>query len=93
MHKVFSIVGRTQWTNNKQKLLSASAKAIRTCVKFNTRDISFVRLHELYNRATPEQFLLYKHALSLHKLYNTNDYTVEWTALNFNQSCALIEVL
>ena len=38
------------------------------------------------NRATPESYLLYKHALSLFKLSNEqNDNTFEWIALNFNQ--------
>ena len=56
--------------NLKQKLLSSSARAIKTCVKHCTRDVSFVNLHRTYNRATPDQFLLYKHALSLYKLIN-----------------------
>ena len=38
------------------------------------------------NRASPESYLLYKHALSLFKLSNEqNDNTFEWIALNFNQ--------
>ena len=71
--------------NLKQKILSSSAKAIKTCVKFKTNDLSYVRLHEMFNRATPEKFLLYKHALGLHKLYRSTDYSLEWTALNLNQ--------
>ena len=54
-------------------------------VIFNTSDVSFIRLHEMYNRATPEKFVLYKHALQLFKLFNTNDHTTEWVELNFNQ--------
>ena len=37
------------------------------------------------NRATPEQILLYKHSLALFRLYNLNEPTLEWCALNFNQ--------
>ena len=69
----------------KQKLLSSSAQAIKCCVKYCTRDVSFVNLHAMYNRATPDQFMLYKNAISLFKLYNGTDYTIEWAALNFNQ--------
>ena len=71
--------------NLKQKILSSSAKAIRTCVKYCTKDISFIRLHEMYNRATPEKYLLYKHALCLFKLINsTAPHNFEWLSLNFN---------
>ena len=72
-------------SNLKQKLLSSSAKAIQVCIKFCTRDVSFVDLHNTYNRATPEKFLLYKHAITLFKLMNDPTFTTEWVALNFNQ--------
>ena len=71
--------------NLKQKLLSSSAKAIQICVKYCTRHISFVNLHERYHRATPHKFMLYKHALSLYKVINGSDTNLEWAALNFNQ--------
>ena len=69
----------------KKKLLSSSAGAIKTCVKYNTNDTSFERLHEIYQRATPEKYLLYKTALTLYKLYNSTDLSIEWAALNLNQ--------
>ena len=47
--------------------------------------ISFINLHSLYKRATPEQFLLYRHALSVFKLLNSDVMTREWLELNFNQ--------
>ena len=59
---------------------------IKICARADTREISFLRLHEMYQRATPEKFLLYKHALTLYKLLNSNDYTTEWAAVNFNQT-------
>ena len=46
----------------KQKLLSSSARAIKVCVKFNVNDVSFARIHEIYKRSTPENYLLYKQA-------------------------------
>ena len=66
----------------KQKLLSASAKAIKVCAKFDTSEISFNRLHEMFERSNPENFLLYKHALALFKIYNSNTVTQEFAALN-----------
>ena len=71
--------------NLKQKLLSSSAKAIRMCSKSHSIDVSFVNLHARYNRATPDNLMFYKHALSLFKLFNSTDYTTEWAALNLNQ--------
>ena len=71
-------------TNLKQKLLSSSAKAIKVCAKYDTRDISFVRLHEMYNRSTPENFLRYKHALALYKLFWSTESSNEFVALNLN---------
>ena len=71
--------------NLKTKLLSASARAIKMCVKFNTNEWSFQQIHVNYNRATPEKYLLYTHALALYKLMSLQSYSIEWAALNFNQ--------
>ena len=39
----------------------------------------------MFNRSTPQNFLLYKHALCAFKLMNANPpYTTEWAALNMN---------
>ena len=72
-------------TNLKQKLLSASAKAIKICFKYCTNDISFIKLHEMCNRSLPENFLMYRHALLLYKTMNSDSHTCEWVHLNFNQ--------
>ena len=71
-------------SNLKQKLLSSSAKAIKTCAKCNTQDISFLRLHEMFNRATPENYLKYRHALTLHKTLWRDTKSLEFAALNIN---------
>ena len=71
--------------NLKQKLLSSSAKALKLCLKMNTNEISFVKLHEMCHRATPDNFLLYRHALTLYKLLNSDEQTIEWVAINCNQ--------
>ena len=64
--------------------MSSSAKAIKTCVKYDTSLISFIDIHKMYKRAHPENFLLYKHALSLYKLYWTDVPSTEFIALNLN---------
>ena len=71
-------------SNLKQSLLSASAKALKICLKYRTDDVSFIKIHEICNRATPEKYLLYRHPLSLFKLMNHNNHSFEWVSLNFN---------
>ena len=46
---------------------------------------SFVNIHTECNRALPEQMILYKHAILLHKTYNQKIPEIEWIALNFQQ--------
>ena len=36
-------------------------------------------------RATPENMMLYKHAIQLFKLYNSDDHNIEWSYLNDQQ--------
>ena len=43
-------------SNLKQKLLSTSAKAISTCVKYCTLTISFINLHSLYKELPLNNF-------------------------------------
>ena len=71
-------------TNLKGKLLSSSAKAIKLCVRYDTSSISFICIHEINQRSTPEKYLLYKHALALYKLYWSDEPTNEFCALNYN---------
>ena len=69
----------------KQKLLSASARALKVCWKSPGDHISFESLHLMSKRATPDQFMKYKLALCLHKLYNIQFNTREFCLLNVNQ--------
>ena len=62
----------------KTKLLSASAKALKMCIKFCFPFISFETLHAMINRATPNKMLLYKQAIELYKLYNAKNNSWEW---------------
>ena len=70
----------------KNLLLSASAKALKLCTHSYTQEMSFIELHEINKRATPEQYCIYKHSLILHHIYNNETPTMEWQNLNFNQA-------
>ena len=37
-------------------------------------------------RATPDQICLCKHSIQLYKLYNSNQQTVDWIHLNYQQN-------
>ena len=74
----------------KQKLLSASAKALRVCWRNPNYEISFESLHKMSKRATPEQMMRYKLSLCLYRLYNSpfnlKDFnSKEFIRLNVNQ--------
>jgi hypothetical protein len=71
--------------NSKQHLLAASAKALKLCDNTYSPFQSFIDLHRSHTRATPFQFSIYKHALLLFKLYNSNELSDDWVSLNFNQ--------
>ena len=73
----------------KQLLLSASAKALKTCMRFNDRFESFEALHDRAHRATPARYSLYKHAQMLHKLYNAREPDIEWINLNFQHQFSM----
>ena len=67
------------------KLVSISARAITSCMYYRDNMISYRNIHKMNNRALPEAIMLYKYAIQLFKLYNTNEFTFDWTVLNFNQ--------
>ena len=69
----------------KQKLLSASARALKICWKGPCDHISFESLHQMSKRSTPEQLMKYKLALCLHKLFNIPFNSKEFSLLNENQ--------
>ena len=69
----------------KQKLLSASARALKVCNRQVDNYMSFENIHTLNKRATPIKILKYKLAICLFKLYNMNYNVIEFCILNFNQ--------
>ena len=69
----------------KKLLLSASANALKLTQVVPDRMQSFISIHIECKRALPDQMMMYKHSIMLHKLYNTQLPETEWIALNFQQ--------
>ena len=67
-------------------LLSSSANALKICSPYYDYTMSFDFLHKINERATPHKFMLYKHAIELHKLFNLQQPPLDWMALNFDQA-------
>ena len=70
----------------KQQILLASARALKLCTSNYNLTMSFIQIHTLNNRATPNQLMLYKHALLLYKIWNDKIYSDDWLSLNFQQN-------
>ena len=69
----------------KNMLLSASAKALKVCMKsMYTWSLSYKDLHELSGRATPEKMTTYKLALQLYKTFNNRVPSADWIRININ---------
>ena len=69
----------------KQLILSASANALKLSQSRPDAYESFINVHKSCNRALPEQFIVYKHAILLHKLYNNHQPQADWIDINVNQ--------
>ena len=69
----------------KQKLLSSSAKALKVWVKLSDNNVSFDTLHKICKRALPIDFMKYKLALCLFRIYNNDFNIVEFSHLNYYQ--------
>jgi hypothetical protein len=70
----------------KRKLLSASAKAIRMALHYPDSSVSYVELHQMAKRATPEMFRRYKLCLLLYRTFNEQIPENDWLSLNFEQA-------
>ena len=70
----------------EQRLLSASAKALKLSQDNPDYMQSFIDVLKSWKRALPELMGLYKHAILLHKLYNEKHPESYWLALNFQQT-------
>ena len=54
----------------KQSLLSISANALRSCLLIDCPDMSFIRIHSMCKKCTPEQIMSYQAAIHLYKVIN-----------------------
>ena len=68
----------------KHSLFVASAKALKLCNHYSDPSLSFVNLHKIMNRATPDMFSKYKYSLLLYKTFNDDTHSDEWIHLNLN---------
>ena len=55
------------------------------CMYHPDNKFSFENIHKMNNRAMLDAIMLYKCALQLFKIYNANEFTFNWTLMNFNQ--------
>jgi hypothetical protein len=69
----------------KTHLYSASANPLKMCYPFYDNSISFERLHSITKRPPPDSIIKFKHALLLHKIYNSTEPNKDWTDIFFNQ--------
>ena len=72
--------------NLKKNLLSASAAALKICVKFYDSTTSFASLHAITNRAEPNKIMQYKLAILLFKVINSETTSWDFFSLFFNQN-------
>jgi hypothetical protein len=68
-----------------KQLLFESAKALRVAFQYPDPIISYVNLHKIANRATPDMFLKYKLSLLLYKTFNDEIPDIDFILLNFDQ--------
>ena len=69
----------------KKNLMSASANPLKLCTKY-VENTSFLTLHAINKRATPDSMIKYKTSLQLYKLYNDTTSSLEWQHLFFIQN-------
>ena len=70
----------------KQILLSTSASLLKVSQINPQRYELYVNIHTACKRAKPKQFIVYKHSILLHKLYNTKLSQMDWFDLKLNRA-------
>ena len=66
--------------------MSGDLTGLCLCMYYPDNMICYRNIHRMNNKALPEAFRQYKNAIQLFKLYNSDEYTYDWTILNFNQT-------
>ena len=67
----------------KKNLKFASANALRVCLPHRTIFNTHTEIHTMAERALPEQMCLYKHAITLYKLFKSQCPENDFISLNF----------
>ena len=80
-YTIFSTSNNLHWIGSP----SISTNALKLCLQNHDPMISFLNVHSLTSRATPDKYCIFKHAL-LYKIYNNQTPKLDWIALNFNQN-------
>ena len=70
----------------KQIILSTSARALKLSQRNPNFYESFIDVHKACKRAHPNQYIVFKHSILLHKMYNSYCPYMDWIDLNFNQT-------
>ena len=70
----------------KKKLLTASVNALKLFSTWTNENVSFKSLHNTNKRSTPIKMSMYKLAIQLFKLYNSENTTPDWIDLNLQQN-------
>ena len=70
----------------KQKILSASANALKISQRNPDPMESYINVHNNCKRALPNQMMEYKHSILLHKIFNNQQPVMDWIELTFNQA-------
>ena len=66
--------------------MSASSTALKNYTLSYHSLMSFHELHSLNNRATPTQMCQYKLTLTMYNYFNTQEPTIDWIDMNFQQT-------
>ena len=82
--KIWLTPSLTRQTNTL--LMSASASPLKLCCPAYDRSISYECLHNIMKHPTPKTIMKFKHALLLHKVYNSENGNQNWLELFFNQN-------
>ena len=79
-----------------KKLKYASANALKTCTPGITNLSTHTEIHRMAERALPENMCLYRHAVTMFKLFNNLIRENEFIEMNFqlydNERCSKITV-
>ena len=60
--------------------------ALKLCESQHDNMISYEKLHDIHGRATPLKMMKHRLAIQLYKIYNSNQFSMDWIDLNFQHN-------